>query len=319
MQTTSRRIKVEALRVANPRQAANSREMKTMQPRLPVAITGREWLYLASQVALIPGIVLGDDVVHAWGPRANAAAALANALKVEHFEYAHRLWIEPAIQSFFAHTHHIFGQVIGWAQITPIVDALYGEGHVFFTLAFAIWVFIYRRGLFSFLRNIFLITNVFAILIYEKFPLAPPRLAIGLRWDGRPYHFLDAVFGGHSALKIGFNQYAAMPSVHVAWAVIVGLTLAWAARPLPIRLLGLAYPVVMLTTVIVTGNHYLLDGLSAFLVVLIATVLSFLFTWWRARTELFIDTFRRLQRLRQPSVGRARPVLRPSRHKYQEA
>jgi membrane-associated phospholipid phosphatase len=264
-------------------------------------------------------MVLGDEALHQSTPRVDAANALANALKVEHFEYTHGLWIEPAIQSFFARTHHIFGQVIGWSQITPIFDALYGEGHVFITLAFAVWVFIYRRGLFNFIRNIFLITNLFAILLYDKFPLAPPRLATGLRWDGKPYHFLDAVFGGNSALKVGFDQYAAMPSVHVAWALIVGLSIACIARPLPVRLLGLAYPVVMLTTVIVTGNHYLLDGIGAFFVVLLATVLAFLFTWRRARTESFIETFRRLQRLRQPTAGRMRTPAKSVQPQYQQA
>jgi hypothetical protein len=251
-------------------------------------------------VVLIAAVELTDDFAHALVPQTNASIGLTNALHVANFEAAHDLWVEPGIQSFFAHTHTYLGITFGWSQVQDVVDLLYGEGHVFFTLGFAIWVFLRRRALFSFLRNIFLLTNTFAVLLYESFPLAPPRLAMGLRYDGHPYHFLDAVFGGARGLKIGFNEYAAMPSVHVAWALIVGLTLAWSVRSLPIRLIALAYPVVMIMVVIITGNHYLLDALGAIGVVTASTVIVTLYTWWRQRGESLGDVLRRLNTQRMP-------------------
>ncbi|MGH2347702.1 MAG: phosphatase PAP2 family protein [Chloroflexota bacterium] len=234
-----------------------------------IRATRRDWLYLAGQFALVAGVELSDDVAHAMDPLGNAASGIRHAGDVMHFEMAHNLWIEPAVQHFFAHPHYLMGHEIGWAQIRPLMDAMYGQGHLFFTLFFAIWVFFYRRGLFTFLRNVFLITNVMAVTLYEVFPLAPPRLAPNLLWDGSAWHSLNPVFQG-DALKLSFNEFAAMPSVHVAWATIVGLTLAWAAKPLLIRALGLVYPLLMATTVIVTGNHYLSDVLGAEVVVLIA-------------------------------------------------
>jgi hypothetical protein len=78
----------------------------------------------------------------------------------------------------------------------------------------------------------------------------------------------------------------------------VGLTLAWAARPLAVRLLGLIYPVIMLTTVIATGNHYISDALGAVVVVCAATVLALLIEQWRARETMLVQTLLRLQRLR---------------------
>ncbi len=223
------------------------------------------------------GIELSDDVAHALLPNSNAAAGLANAQRMMDFERAHGFWLEPGIQRFFASTHVFLGQTVGWGQVKPIVDALYGEGHVLFTLAFAIWVFFRRRGLFPLIRNVFVLTNLMAVTLYEIFPLAPPRLATDLSYQGRPFHFIDAVFGGGSGIKLGFNDYAAMPSVHVAWALIVGLTVAWAAKPLLVRVLGLLYPLLMLTTVVVTGNHYISDGLGALVVVSVATLVAVLF------------------------------------------
>jgi hypothetical protein len=256
---------------------------------------------LALQIILVAGIVLGDDIAHALLPLANAGTGLANAVRVMRFESLHGLWVEPAVQSFFVHTFRPFGGAIGWAQIEPIADALYGPGHVLLTLAFAIWVFLSRRHLFPFLRNIFVITNLLAIILYEVFPLAPPRLAQGLRFDGHPYRFLDVVFGGGAGLQVGFNEYAAMPSVHVAWALIVGLTLAWAARPLLLRALGLAYPLVMATTVIVTGNHYLVDSLGALATVGLATLLAMLVAWRAMGAASLGAAVRHLHGLRLPT------------------
>jgi len=262
--------------------------------------TWRDWVYLLANLLLVAAVELTDDFAHALVPHTNANIGLTNAMHVAHFEAAHDLWIEPAIQSFFAHSHTYFGFTIGWSQVTTVVDMVYGQGHVFFTLGFALWVFLCRRALFPFLRNIFLVTNTFAVLLYESFPLAPPRLASGLRYDGHPYHFLDAVFGGANGLKIGFNEYAAMPSVHVAWALIVGLTLAWAAKPLLIRAVALAYPVLMILVVIITGNHYVLDALCAVCVVLTSVVLVTLYTWWRQGDQSFGAVLRRLNAARLP-------------------
>jgi membrane-associated phospholipid phosphatase len=263
-----------------------------------IRATRRDWLYLGGQFALVAGVELSDDVAHALDPLGNAASGVRHAGEVMHFEMAHDLWIEPAVQNFFAHTHYVLGHEIGWAQIRPLVDTMYGQGHLFFTLFFAMWVFFYRRGLFTFVRNVFLLTNTMAVALYELFPLAPPRLARGLLWDGRLWRPLDPVFQG-GGLKLSFNEFAAMPSVHVAWATIVGLTLAWAAKPLIVRLVGLVYPLLMATTVIVTGNHYLSDAIGAELVVFAAVAGALLLAARKGRLG---------------SIAQARAYLRDHRH-----
>jgi membrane-associated phospholipid phosphatase len=257
--------------------------------------TWRDWLYLLGQLILIAGIEVSDDLVHALHPLGNAASGLANAVQVMDFEMDHGFWIEPGVQRFFEQTHYVLGQAIGWAQVVPVADAIYGQGHVLFTLSFALWMFFYRRALFPFLRNVFLLTTVLAVGLYEVFPLAPPRLAKGLKWDGHPVHIIDTTFNG---VKIGFNEFAAMPSVHVAWALIVGGTVAWAARPLLIRLLGLVYPLIMATTVIVTGNHYVSDVLGAVVVVTIALACSLLIDRHCTGAQSLGQVLVRLQRLR---------------------
>jgi membrane-associated phospholipid phosphatase len=293
-------------------QQAQYRGTRPPSARRRRGIGRREWIYVLSQIGLVAAVELGDDTLHALAPKANAAIGLTNALRGASFERSHDLWVEPGIQGFFAGTHHLLGQTIGWNQVEPLFDAMYGQGHVFFTFAFALWIYFFRRPLFSFIRNVFLVTTVLAVTLYETFPLAPPRLATGLQWDGHPYHFLDAVFGA-GGLQLSFNEYAAMPSLHVAWALIVGLGLAWAARPLPIRLLGLIYPVIMLITVVVTGNHYVLDAIGALVVVFVAIELSVLIAWRCTRFGSLRQTMIWLNAMRNRVVGVQSPSARARR------
>ena len=271
--------------------------------------TRRDWLSFVAQLALVVGVELGDDLAHGLVAQADPRVGLANTVRVVQFETAHGFWVEPGVQSFFTQTHDFLGLAVGWAQVVPIFNALYGLGHVLVTLLFALWVFFFRRRLFGFLRNVFLLTNLLALVLYEAYPMAPPRLAAGLPYDGHPYRFLDSVFGQGQGLQIGFNEFAAMPSLHVGWALIVGLTLCWAAKPLWIRLAALCWPVVMLADVVVTGNHFIADGLGAAVVLLFALAFAVLIEWWR-RQELSLRTVvLRLHHARHDS-SLARPARR---------
>jgi membrane-associated phospholipid phosphatase len=261
---------------------------------MAVAITDRlpgrrDWRTLLAYLALVPGIELSDDAAHALFVPSNQQRGLLDATTVIHFEETHDLWIEPAIQQVGSGARHLLGLPIGWSQIADLANTIYGPGHVFVTLAFALWVFFRRRALFSFVGRIFVLTNVLAVALYELYPLAPPRLAGRVLFDGRPYHFIDTVFGS-GGLQVGFNAYASMPSVHVAWALIVGVTLCVTLRHPLARALALLWPLTMMVTVIVTGNHYLLDVLGAAAVVAAATLLTLLSYRWRELVQAWCAT-----------------------------
>lgn len=123
--------------------------------------------------------------------------------------------------------------------------------------------------------RIFLIATLIAFPIYAIYPLAPPRLMGPYGYD-----FVDtlAVFGGveqTAAGAGGANQFAAMPSMHIGWTAIAAL---WLAAALPWHRVGLVIGVthlaLMCVTVVVTGNHYVLDIIAGFAVVAIATVVA---------------------------------------------
>jgi membrane-associated phospholipid phosphatase len=135
-------------------------------------------------------------------------------------------------------------------------------------------------------RNVIMLCNALALIVYENFPVAPPRLTTDIDFDGHPFTFQDTVFGALSAggklvgNSVGYNEFSAMPSVHMAWAVVVGAAVVLLARPLIVRVLGALYPVLMLVAVVVTGNHFLLDAIGAVAVVLVAAAIAGSLAWW---------------------------------------
>lgn len=260
---------------SRPRQYTRvpSRATQVGPPRVALP-SWRDWCFFALQIALVASIELVDDGVRGVLAPRDASVAQANALHIMQAEQNLGLWIEPAIQNAFLATHRLFGLLIDQGVLNLLVTTLYGAGHVLITLVFSSWIFWRHRALFPFLRNAFVCTTALAVLLYNTFPLAPPRLASGLLYDGHPYHFADLVFGAGGGVKLSFDEFAAMPSLHVCWALLVGGTVALIARPLAVRLLAAIYPIVMALAVIVTGNHYLADALVAALVVLVALLLA---------------------------------------------
>lgn len=275
--------------------------------------TRRDWLYFLGQLLLVIGVELSDELVRGMIAQSNSHTGRINAARIISFQQSHGFWIEPAWQEFFRQTHHLLGLTISWPQVVTVVNGIYLLGHIFITLTFALWVFFFRRALFPFLRNIFFLTNLLALVGYETFPLAPPRLEKGLSYNGHPYTFVDTMFQAVDAhgkvigTKFGFNEFAAMPSLHIGWALIVGLTLAWTLRSLPLRLLALCYPPIMLVTVVVSGNHYIMDAVGAVGVLAVAVVLSLLYFWWSSRAPSLWVVLRRLQSLRHESRFWTRP------------
>ncbi len=240
--------------------------------------TGREWLLFAAQALLVVMVELGDDIVRGNFWRPNALEALHNAQQVARVEAVHGFFVEPAAQTFFRHAHHLFGLVLTWSDVVRVANNVYAFGHIFVTLAVAAWLFVKHRPRFAFVRNVTLVTNVLALIGYELYSMAPPRLTTGLMYNREAFHFQDTM--GHvlgtgtlNGTPIGYNPLSAMPSLHMAWAIIMGASLLLVARHPLVRLFGAIYPAIMAAAVVVTANHYIMDALGAALAVILATLL----------------------------------------------
>jgi len=177
--------------------------------------------------------------------------ALANAEHVWNLERALHMPSEYALQQLF----------IAHQWLIKAANCYYAYVHFPATAAALIWLYIRRPGLYVPTRRLLAWLTAAALVVHLLFPLAPPRMLgdVGMVDTGRL--FGPAVYGSPATDTLT-NQYAAMPSLHVGWALAVAIALIGATTS-RWRWLFLAHPALTLLVVVVTGNHYWLDAVVA--------------------------------------------------------
>jgi hypothetical protein len=145
--------------------------------------------------------------------------------------------------------------VLGHRHVVEAANLYYAAMHMTTMLLFLIWLFVRHRDRIRAVRQVMAWTT-FGCLLVQLMPVAPPRMLPGIVDTGLRY--------GQSVYSSGLpiDQLSAMPSVHVAWAVVVGYY-AWRVSTSRWRYLGPAHAVVTILVVVVTGNHWWLDGIVA--------------------------------------------------------
>jgi len=174
-----------------------------------------------------------------------------------------------------------------WAlELKPIIIAAnYFYGSLHFVATIGAGIFLYRRFTDDYprYRNMLAVTTALALIGFRFFPLMPPRLLETV--SVHDYGFVDTLaryptpwsFNSGAVSKIS-NQFAAMPSVHVAWATWVALVFAPRTRHVALRALAIAYPVVTVIVIVLTGNHYILDAVGGLVVLAVGWYASGRFT-----------------------------------------
>ncbi|OEV10053.1 phosphatase PAP2 family protein [Streptomyces nanshensis] len=183
---------------------------------------------------------------------------------------------------------------VTWLILT--MNYYYATLHFVVTVVVLVWLYLAHPGRYAATRLVVFATTGTALLGYYLFPLAPPRL---MRGDG----FIDTVqvhqtWGSMASGNLAdmSNQYAAMPSMHIGWAVWCGVTIAALAKPLWVRVLGVLYPLVTLTVIVCTANHFWLDAVGG----VICLAFGFALSWgWYGRIAY------RLPRLAAAAPARA--------------
>jgi hypothetical protein len=126
-----------------------------------------------------------------------------------------------------------------------------------------VWLFRRAPDVYRLLRNAMLATWTLAVPIFVAFPVAPPRLASPGVTDTVSRQAAVTLTGRSTVL---YNQFAAVPSLHVGFAVAVGIALACAARRRAVKLTVLLWGPLVAVAVIATGNHYVFDVAAGVLV-----------------------------------------------------
>ncbi|HLZ71673.1 MAG TPA: phosphatase PAP2 family protein [Dehalococcoidia bacterium] len=186
----------------------------------------------------------------AGAEQARHALALANARHVIDFEQALGIFRERQLQSL----------IIDNDALMQIFNAIYMWAHLPLIILLAVWLYWRHRPHFRVTRNAVLISGAIALIVFQIVPLAPPRLVPG-------YGFVDTAAKASGVYdtvepKVFFNPYAAIPSMHVGWVLLMGLTVWQFAGARRLAWLGLALPVLMTFAVVITGNHYFSDAVA---------------------------------------------------------
>jgi len=242
---------------------------------------GLNWF---KEVVLIAGVyVIYGLVRNEFGSAAvSPAAAAQNADRIIDIESAMGLYIEADVQAAF----------IDMTAFIQFWNLFYGVAHFLVTFVVLIWLYFADPGRYRFWRRAGLIGTTTALVGFAAFPLMPPRLLgdcgpFGACRPDSPY--VDTVLdvGGiwsfeSSGIEAISNQYAAMPSLHIGWALwcafllVPRLRTRWAKRAA-----GL-YPLLTLFAIVVTANHYWIDAVGGVIVMAIGWVAS---TAWERRIE----------------------------------
>jgi hypothetical protein len=195
--------------------------------------------YLAYR--LVRGLVEGD-----------ANAAFAHARDVISLELSLHIFVEPSVQAWASGSRALM-EALSWlyvnAQTTVTVGAL-------------VYLYLRHNRSFYFVRNMFVIAMFIALIGYVVFPTAPPRFMP--EWG-----FIDSVSdvtGVHvshasASLSTLVNPYAAVPSMHVCFALMIGWPLARLTRRRIVKVVWFLYPFLMAFVIIATANHFIFDAI----------------------------------------------------------
>jgi membrane-associated phospholipid phosphatase len=234
-----------------------SRAFASVSARLPKG-WGDAWRQI--------GILIGVDVIYELGrgiADSNRADALAHGQQVIDFERGIHTLFEPGLQAFFLPAQ--------W--VIDIANQLYLNAQFSIALGFLVWLYLFRNESYYFVRNMFVVSMCLALIGYVGYPTAPPRMFPS-------QGFVDTItdFSGvnhdSTLAKVFINPYAAVPSMHCAFALMIGATGVMVCRHRISKVLWAAWPLLIAWVVIVTANHYWVDVALGWIVALTAALVA---------------------------------------------
>jgi membrane-associated phospholipid phosphatase len=217
------------------------------------------WLDAIRQLALFAGAYYLYRIVRGLVD-GQAGIAFENARNLVDAERALGLFFEPGLQAWAE----------GQEWLLTSANWMYVNSHFVITTTFLVWLYIARNHAFYFVRNMFLVAMGLALVGYTAYPTAPPRFLP--EWG-----FSDSVaaFVGDKADRsadVLYNPFAAVPSMHVAFALMIAIPAIFLVKNRALKALWGAYPLLVTFVVMVTANHF---GLDAALGALVAAVSAY--------------------------------------------
>jgi hypothetical protein len=187
--------------------------------------------------------------------------AFANADRLIDLERSTGTFFEPGFQQ----------SLLDERWLIDAANFMYMNSHFVITTGFLAWLYLFRNDHFYFVRNMFMVAMGLALIGYAAFPTAPPRL---LPAEG----FTDtiATFTGvaqdDKTVSALVNQYAAVPSMHIAFSLMIAIPAMALAQHRAVRAAWSIYPLLVFFVIVITGNHFWLDAAAGAAVACLAAV-----------------------------------------------
>ena len=220
-----------------------------------VLFCGAYWLY-----RLVRGEVYGEP-----------GLAFAHAADVVRLEQSLHIFVERSVQAWSMRSEAV-NDVASW---------IYINSHFVVTTVTLVFVYLRRNEHFYFVRNMFMVAMVLALLGYVAFPTAPPRMLPSLGFQDSVANFTHVT--DNASVNALYNPYAAVPSMHVGFALMLSLSMIRMARSWWIRALWVPYAPLLTFVVVATANHWIFDAVTGGLVAAVSAVAALLFA--RARPQ----------------------------------
>jgi hypothetical protein len=229
------------------------------------------WLDALRQLVLFAGAYYAYRIVRG-AVDGQVSVAFEHAREIVNVERSVGLFFEPGLQDWALNNQWIV-DAANWCYI---------NSHFLVTTTFLIWLYLARNESFYFVRNMFMVAMGLALALYVVYPTAPPRFLP--EWG-----FSDTVteaVGQASANNVNllYNPYAAVPSMHVAFALMIAIPAFKIVRSRPIKALWSVYPALVTFVVLVTANHWWVDAALGVAVAAVSAVAASA-AFGRARPE----------------------------------
>jgi hypothetical protein len=199
------------------------------------------------QLAIFAGAYYGYRLVRGFVD-GQVSVAFEHARMLVSVERSLGLFFEPQLQR--------------WALDNSwIVDAanwMYVNSHFTITVSFLVWLYLARNSAFYWVRNMFVFAMFLALVGYLVFPAAPPRLLPEWGFADTVSNFIGP--DGSNSASVLYNPFAAVPSMHVAFALMVGIPAIKLVRWRVLKVVWALYPLIVTFVVIVTANHFWADA-----------------------------------------------------------
>ena len=181
----------------------------------------------------------------------NAAVAFTNARSIVELEQNTGLFFEQGLQAW----------AMGQRVLIDFANFMYVNSHFVITTTVLVWLYLRHNERFYFVRNMFMVAMGLALVGYLLMPTAPPRFFPELGFVDSIAYYVN-VKHDSGLVALFFNPYAAVPSMHVAFALMIAIPTMLIVRNRVAKVLWAIYPLVVAFVVMVTGNHWFFDALA---------------------------------------------------------